>query len=146
MFQSGFKTLRLGLETTAFEKREELDVKVTAEEFKSAVSCLKAAGFDKSGLGAYLLVGLPGQKMASIESSIEIVRQNGIDPILAYYTPIPKTALWSRAVASSRYNLEADPVFTNNALLPCGKDPFSWETISNLKKLTVNQNSLKVLS
>jgi len=144
MFQAGFKTLRLGLETTAFEKREELDGKVTAEEFKSAVSCLKAAGFDKSGLGAYLLVGLPGQKMASIESSIEIVRQNGIDPIPAYYTPIPQTALWRRAVASSRYDLEADPVFTNNALLPCGKDPFSWETISNLKKLTVDQSLINV--
>jgi radical SAM superfamily enzyme YgiQ (UPF0313 family) len=141
MFQAGFKTLRLGLETTSFEKREELDRKVTAEEFKSAVSFLKAAGFDKTGLGAYLLVGLPGQKTASIERSIEIVRQNGIDPILAYYTPIPRTALWRRAVESSRYDLEADPVFTNNALLPCEKDLFSWKTISNLKKLTFHQGS-----
>jgi radical SAM superfamily enzyme YgiQ (UPF0313 family) len=136
MFQAGFKTLRLGLETTSFERREELDGKVTDEEFKSAVSCLKAAGFDKNMIGAYLLTGLPGQNMASIENSIEIVRQNNVTSVLAYYTPIPHTVLWPSAVASSRYDLELDPVFTNNAILPCQQEPFSWETLSRLKHLT----------
>lgn len=138
MFRAGFKTLRLGLETALFDKRAELDTKVTAEEFKRAVTCLIGAGFDKNMIGAYLLAGLPGQNMTSIENSIEIVRQNNVTPVLAYYTPIPHTALWPSAVASSRYDLELDPVFTNNAILPCQKDPFSWETLSHLKHLTGN--------
>lgn len=138
MFRAGFETLRLGLETAAFDARQELDKKVTAEEFKRAVTCLKEAGFHQNKIGAYLLAGLPGQDMVSIENSIEIVRQNSVTPILAYYTPIPHTALWPSAVASSRYDLESDPVFTNNAILPCQQEPFSWETLSRLKHLTGN--------
>ncbi|MEJ2655692.1 MAG: radical SAM protein [Desulfobacterales bacterium] len=135
MFRAGFKTLRLGLETAAFDFREELDGKVTGQEFKQAVGWLREAGFQQEMVGAYLLAGLPGQKPHDIESSIRIVRQTGAMPILAYYTPIPHTKLWPKAVVSSRYDLESDPVFTNNAILPCQKEPFSWEMISHLKGL-----------
>lgn len=138
MFRAGFETLRLGLETAVFDARQELDKKVTVEEFKRAVTFLKTAGFQKDKIGAYLLTGLPEQDMASIEDSINIVRQNGVTPIIAYYTPIPHTALWGKAVASSRYDLESDPIFTNNAILPCQQEPFSWETLSHLKYLTGN--------
>jgi len=138
MFQAGFKTLRLGLETTSYDIRNELDKKVTVTEFVRAVTCLKAAGFDKNMIGVYLLAGLPGQQTEFIESSIQSVKQTGVTPILAYYSPIPKTALWGQAVASSRYNLESDPIFTNNAILPCQNEPFSWQTISRLKKLAAN--------
>jgi radical SAM superfamily enzyme YgiQ (UPF0313 family) len=138
MFRAGFETLRLGLETAAFDARQELDKKVTSEEFKQAVTYLKKAGFHQNKIGAYLLAGLPGQDITSIKNSIEIVRQNNVTPVLAYYTPIPHTALWPEAVASSRYDLESDPVFTNNAILPCQKEPFSWETLSHLKDLAGN--------
>ncbi|MBA3018656.1 MAG: radical SAM protein [Proteobacteria bacterium] len=135
MFRAGFKTLRLGLETTTFEKRKELDSKVTACEFKKAVSCLRKAGFQKNQIGAYLLTGLPGQTISSVEESIREVKRNGITPVLAHYSPVPHTALWDRAVASSHYDLEADPVFTNNAIFPCWFENFSWEKISYLKNL-----------
>lgn len=138
MFQAGFKTLRLGLETTSLDIRNELDKKVTVTEFIRAVTCLKEAGFDKNMIGVYLLAGLPGQQTEFIENSIQSVKQTGATPILAYYSPIPKTALWGQAVASSRYNLESDPIFTNNAILPCQNEPFSWQTISRLKKLAAN--------
>jgi len=135
MFRAGFKTLRLGLETAAFDFKNELDKKVTVAEFIRAVACLREAGFDKNMIGVYLLAGLPGQTTDFIENSIETVRLTDSIPILAYYSPIPKTALWGKAVASSRYNLESDPLFTNNAILPCQNEPFSWQTISHLKKL-----------
>ena len=135
MFHAGFKTLRLGLETTSLDIRNELDKKVTLSEFVSAITCLKEAGFDQHGIGVYLLAGLPGQHIDSIEHSIQTVKRTGATPILAYYSPIPKTTLWRQAVAASRYNLESDPLFTNNAILPCQKEPFSWQTISHLKKL-----------
>jgi len=138
MFRAGFKTIRLGLETATFENRKELDNKVTAKEFKQAVACLNKAGFQKNQVGAYLLTGLPGQTISSVEESIEEVKRNGITPVLAYYSPIPHTALWDRAVASSSYDLEADPVFTNNAIFPCWFEDFSWEKISYLKNLASN--------
>jgi len=136
MFRAGFKTIRLGLETTAFAQRDGLDAKVTAAEFIQAVVLLKNSGFRKDQIGAYLLVGLPGQTSASIIESIETVKRSGITPIPAYYSPIPRTALWQAAAASSRYPLAADPIYTNNALLPCYPGAFSWEMVSRLKNLS----------
>jgi radical SAM superfamily enzyme YgiQ (UPF0313 family) len=136
MFRAGFKTIRLGLETAIFENRKELDRKVTANEFKQAVACLNKAGFRKNQVGAYLLTGLPGQTISSVEESIREVKRNGITPVLAHYSPVPHTALWDRAVASSSYDLKSDPLFTNNAIFPCWFEDFSWEKISYLKNLT----------
>ncbi len=135
MMRAGFQSLRLGLETTAFEARAEMDHKVTAKDFRRAVGCLKRAGFDARRIGAYLLAGLPGQPLAAVTRSIETVKTAGITPVLAYYSPIPHTAMWPAAVASSRYDLAADPIFTNNAIFPCQKEPFSWERLSFLKNL-----------
>ncbi len=135
MFRAGFKTLRLGLETTIFDKRTELDNKVSKEDFFQVVSILNDAGFKKNQVGAYLLVGLPEHSIHTIEKSIETVRKSGITPVLAYYSPIPHTALWSKAVKSSRYDLASDPLFTNNAIMPCQHEAFSWKIISHLKNL-----------
>jgi len=134
MFAAGVKTLRLGLETLEFGERE-IDRKVKETEFISAVSYLLAAGFQKEQVGAYLLVGLPGQNMKSVERSIKIVKHCGITPILAYYTPIPHTKMWAAAVAASRYDLASDPVFTNNAIMPCRQSGFEWEELARLKEL-----------
>jgi len=134
MRQMGFETVRLGLETTSFDNRQDFDAKVTAQEFERAAACLKQAGFDRRQLGAYLLAGLPGQLMKDIEASIRVVGKSGITPIPTYYTPLPHTVLWPEAVAGSRYDLESDPIFTNNAILPCTKGPFSWDTITRIKQ------------
>jgi len=141
MFQAGFKTLRLGLETAMFDLRGEMDTKVRGKEFKQAITWLKDAGFRKEQIGAYLLAGLPGQALSSIEYSIKEVKQQKITPVLAYYSPIPHTKLWSKAVDSSRYDLKSDPVFTNNAIFPCQKENFSWKKISYLKDLAAKERT-----
>ncbi|MBU0993754.1 MAG: cobalamin-dependent protein [Proteobacteria bacterium] len=136
MYLAGFQTIRLGLETVEFqEKRHQLDRKVSEKEFYDAVNVLLSAGFEKDQVGAYLLCGLPDQTTASVESSIRTVLKSGITPVLSHYTPIPHTALWPKAVLSSRYDLEADPIYTNNAILPCQKEPFSWEKVLYLKNI-----------
>jgi hypothetical protein len=140
MYRAGFKTVRLGLETTAFGQRGELDAKVTADEFVQAVTVLKKAGFGREEVGAYLLTGLPGQTMDSITASIETVKQSGITPVPAYYSPIPHTGLWEEAVRSSRYDLESDPIYTNNAIFPCQPGGFSWESLSILKDLVADRS------
>ena len=114
---------------------QKIDKKVSEEEFKGAVRFLITAGFDKSRVGAYLLAGLPDQSWDSIMQSIQTVKQNGITPVIAYYTPIPGTELWPKAVETSRYDLEADPIFTNNAVMPCRKESFSWDRITQLKDM-----------
>ena len=134
LFAAGFATLRLGLETADFQIRGKLDRKVSAPEFERAVGALRVAGFAPRQIGAYLLVGLPGQPTAEIMGSIDAVKRSGIVPVLAYYSPIPGTALWEEALAASRYDLSSDPLYSNNSVLPCRPGPFDWKWISELKK------------
>ena len=135
LFRAGFKTIRLGLETAEFDQREIIDRKVTEEDFRQTAKYLKEAGFEKHQAGAYLLMGMPGQELAAVEQSIRTVQETQITPILAYYSPIPHTAMWPKAVAASRYDLEADPIFTNNSIIPCQSEAFNWATVSALKEL-----------
>ena len=90
LFKSGFKSIRLGLETIDFKDRQ-FDKKVKEKEFYAAVTNLKNAGFKASQVGAYLLCGLPGQSLDNVKNSFLKVKKNGIQPTLAYYTPIPHT-------------------------------------------------------
>ena len=135
LFRAGFKTIRLGLETAEFDHRETIDRKVTEEDFRQTAKYLKEAGFEKHQVGAYLLMGMPGQKFSAVKDSIRAVQETQITPILAHYSPIPHTAMWPEAVTASRYDLEADPIFTNNSVLPCQSEAFNWDTISALKEL-----------
>ena len=138
MRRSGFATVRLGLETAAPDDGTRLDRKLARHDFESAARNLLAAGFSAHEVGAYLLAGLPDQSLNALEDAILSVKAMGIRPILAYYTPIPHTALWERAVAVSRYDLEADPIYTNNAIFPCQREAFSWEALARLKRLTLS--------
>ncbi|HSO19963.1 MAG TPA: radical SAM protein [Desulfosarcina sp.] len=136
MFRAGLHTIRLGLETTSFEGRQRMDRKVTEAAFMRTVGHLKTAGFRSEQVGAYLLAGLPGQAVRAVEDSIAVVKRAGITPVIAHYTPIPHTPLWPAAVAASRYDLAADPIYTNNAIFPCRSENFSWEVLTRLKNLT----------
>ncbi|MGB5983809.1 MAG: B12-binding domain-containing radical SAM protein, partial [Desulfobacterales bacterium] len=137
LLRSGFHTLRLGLETadddTGPSGDQQVDPKTSYREFAQAAAYLREAGFAKQQLGAYLLVGLPGQSLKDVRRAISAVHRQGVTPIPAYYSPIPHTALWSRAVAVSRYDLAADPIFSNNAVFPCWDDGFSWKTLEQIR-------------
>ncbi len=133
MFDAGFKTIRLGLETTDFSTDRSHDVKVAENEFFTAIEHLRAVGFTKDQVGAYLLCGLPGQNLDEVEASVQFVKQSGIMPVLAYYTPIPHTPMWDTAVKQSKYNLLEHPVFTNNTLFPCVRSTHDLKRISQLK-------------
>jgi radical SAM superfamily enzyme YgiQ (UPF0313 family) len=119
LHRSGFRTIRLGLETADMKMHQDLDGKVSEGEFDRAVVNLQKAGFTKKDIGAYLLVGLPGQSVHSVLETIAFVGDRGATPYLAEYSPIPHTALWQKAVEHSRYDLSSEPLFHNNTLLPC---------------------------
>jgi radical SAM superfamily enzyme YgiQ (UPF0313 family) len=133
MYKAGFKTIRLGLETTEFSKKRSHDVKVFKNDFFQAIDNLKTAGFRKEQMGAYLLCGLPKQNLDEVEISMKIVADSGIMPVLAYYTPIPHTPMWESAVQYSKFDLLEHPVFTNNTLFPCVNSDSDLKRISQLK-------------
>lgn len=131
--RSHFATLRLGVETTATGPAR-LDRKLAAGELEEALANLKVAGFTGKDIGVYLLMGLPEQEDRDLEASIRRVLELGATPVLAQYSPLPGTALWPRAAAASRYDLEAEPLFHNPSIFPCWPE-FSWERLTRLKNL-----------
>lgn len=119
MYRAGFKTIRLGLESADISIHHALDNKVETGEFEKAVSHLLDAGFSRKDIGAYILIGLPGQPADSVIRSLDFVDRTGAIPYLSNYSPIPHTSLWNDAVKSSKYDIASEPLYHNNTLLPC---------------------------
>ena len=70
MKRAGFETIRLGLESSSDEFHARTGGKTDIQGFLKAVANLKEAGFSSEQIGAYLLVGLPGQSKAVIEDDV----------------------------------------------------------------------------
>jgi radical SAM superfamily enzyme YgiQ (UPF0313 family) len=134
LYDSGFKTIRFGFETSDFRRQVETGGKVKNEELKRAVMFLKGAGYTTDEIGIYLLCGLPGQSAAEVRDSIEFVWECGAKPVLAEYSPIPGTKMWDEAVALSPFDIRHEPLYHNNSLLPCRNNDFSVAVYEKLKK------------
>jgi radical SAM superfamily enzyme YgiQ (UPF0313 family) len=119
LFRAGFRTIRLGLETVDSRLHLRMGNKVSEGEFSKAASSLRAAGFTRKDIGAYVLAGLPGQSVESVRETILFADDSGATSYLAEYTPMPHTPLWEEAVFSSAYDLRSEPLYHNNTLLPC---------------------------
>jgi len=132
LFQGGFRTIRLGLETSNETTQVETGGKADNQDFKKAVRNLKRAGYSGEEIGVYVMVGLPGQRVGEVKESIAFVRETGAKPILVEYSPIPHTPLFEKAKQMSPFDLENEPLFHNNSILPC-----QWEgfTLTDYKRL-----------
>ncbi|GAB6267984.1 MAG: B12-binding domain-containing radical SAM protein [Smithella sp.] len=139
LYISGFKTIRFGFETSDLKRQLQTGGKVKNEELYNAVSHLKKAGYKTDEIGIYLLCGLPGQKAREVIDSIEFVQECGAKPVLAEYSPIPGTKMWTEAVASSSFDIQGEPLYHNNSLLPCRNDDFSYTVYEKLKKELKNK-------
>ncbi len=133
MYEVGFKTVRLGLETTNAIRQKSTGDKITNREMERAVTYLRQAGFSREDIGVYVLAGLPGQRVSEVEESIKFVRACGATPKLAEYSPVPQTPLWEAAGRVSEFNLRGEPLFHNNSILPCRWEEFTWEDLNELK-------------
>jgi radical SAM superfamily enzyme YgiQ (UPF0313 family) len=134
LHESGFTTLRLGLETTRPEKQREWGGKVETRMFLSAVERLREAGFSRSQIGVYLLCGLPKQKPEEVAEAIGVVQAAGAQPYLAEYSPVPGTSMWHEACSVSSYDLE-EPLYHNNTFFACRRPDFTYQDLSELKEL-----------
>jgi radical SAM superfamily enzyme YgiQ (UPF0313 family) len=132
LFRSGFETVRLGLETSNEATQIETGGKVDNREFREAIKHLKRAGYSSKEMGVYILIGLPGQRVEEAEESIALVRETGAKPILVEYSPIPHTPLFEKAKKMSQFDIEREPLYHNNTIIPCQWDGF---TLADYKKL-----------
>ncbi|HEX9934080.1 MAG TPA: radical SAM protein, partial [bacterium] len=117
MKRAGFKTVRLGYETQQPTLQQAMG-KVTDGDLVQAVSCFLEAGFTRSEIGAYVIMGLPGQTAADILDSILFVMRLGIKIGTAFFSPIPGTASWAEAVRRGFSRDGEDPLLSNHAVFP----------------------------
>jgi radical SAM superfamily enzyme YgiQ (UPF0313 family) len=132
LFRGGFKTIRLGFESSNKTTQIETGGKVDNQEFRQAIKQLKRAGYPGEEIGVYVMIGLPGQRVGEVEESIAFVKEAGAKPMLVEYSPIPHTPLFEKAKKMSQFDLENEPLFHNNSILPC-----QWEgfTVADFKRL-----------
>jgi radical SAM superfamily enzyme YgiQ (UPF0313 family) len=133
LFQCRFKTIRLGFETSDEHEQLGSGGKVNNLEFQGAVRNLKRAGYTQEEIGVYILAGLPSQRATEVQESISYVREAGAKPILAEYSPIPGTALFQKAKQMSPFDIENEPLFHNNSILPCQWEGFTLEDYKKIK-------------
>jgi len=131
--RSGFSTLRFGLETVDEKKQKEYGDKAKLEDLKEAIYHLRSSGYQSKDIGIYLLAGLPGQRPDEIEEGIAKVVALGAKPYLSEYSPVPKSPMWGQAVKASRFDIEQEPLFHNNTLIPCAHPDLGLKEISQLK-------------
>lgn len=134
IFRSQFKTIRLGFETSNETAQIETGGKVDNREFQRAVRNLKKAGYLGEEIGVYIMVGLPGQRVGEVEESITFVRETGAKPILVEYSPIPHTPLFEKAKQMSSFDLENEPLYHKNSILPCQWEGFTLADYKRLKE------------
>ncbi|HUL21311.1 MAG TPA: B12-binding domain-containing radical SAM protein [Thermodesulfobacteriota bacterium] len=134
LFRCGFKTIRLGFETSNKATQIETGGKVDNHEFRQAIKNLKRAGYSSEEIGVYLMVGMPGQRVGEVEEDIAFVKETGANPMLVEYSPIPHTPLFEKAKNMSQFDLENEPLFHNNSILPCQWDGFTMADYRRLKE------------
>jgi radical SAM superfamily enzyme YgiQ (UPF0313 family) len=134
LFRSGFKTIRLGFETSNEATQVETGGKVNNQEFRRAIEYLNRAGYSGKEIGVYIMVGLPGQRVEEAEEAIAFVKESGANPILVEYSPIPHTPLFEKARKMSQFDLENEPLFHNKSILPCQWEGFTMADYRRLKE------------
>jgi len=134
LFRTGFKTIRLGFETSNEAMQFETGGKVDNHAFKDAIKYLKRAGYSGEEIGVYVMAGLPGQRVGEVEETIAFVKEAGAKPMLVEYSPIPHTPLFEKAKRMSQFDLENEPLYHNNSVLPCQWDGFTITDFRRLKE------------
>jgi radical SAM superfamily enzyme YgiQ (UPF0313 family) len=132
MFQCGFKTVRLSLETAHPKRLTQLGRCQSPEQFVGAVETLRNAGFASEQIGVYIMVGLPNQNESEVRETIDFVMMAGAAPKLTEYSPIPGTLEWQRAVENATVDMEEEPLLHNNSvyyLLSRSLEPGAFERL-----------------
>ena len=138
--KANFKDLRLSLETSDENVQEFTGDKVTNNELKRALRNLKEAGFSKSDLGVYLLIGAPWLDMEKTMDDILFINSLGAKAMLASYSPIPGTMDYKMLIKTGVIENNMDPLWHNKTIFPRLLKPSYIEKIQEIRRFTSNLN------
>ena len=118
MHATNFKTIRLSFESSNKERQRDMSYKVTDESLCQAIDHLVCAGYKPKDIDVYVIMGLPGQDISEVVQSMLFVTSLGAKVRLSSFSPIPGTRDWDRSVQEFGFPGDADPLLTNNTILP----------------------------
>ncbi len=133
MKNSGFKTIRISLETVDIKRQMESGGKVTNEDVERAVFNLKKAGISSQEIGIYLMYGLPQQSLQEVKAGIEFIKKLKVRIHLTEFSPIKGTLYWHQLVNNGVINDDMDPLLTNNTIFARIFCQYDIEELENLK-------------
>jgi len=132
MRAAGLRSLYLSLESADPALLRDRSPKASPEDLDRALRELEAAGYDRSAVSVYLIVGLPGQPSESVFESIRYVRGLGAVPRAAYFSPIPGTAEWDSLARTGAVDGRTDPLLHNKIAFATLKSSLPPEEVGPL--------------
>lgn len=141
MKASGFKTLRLSLETISPERQRLTGGKVRTDEFTNAVALLKKVGFTKKEMGVYLMYGLPNQSLEEVKDGVDFLKSLNVRINLTEFSPIPNTKMWDELIAKEIINKDIDLLLTNNSVYYYLYSGYDLKKLERLKLEVKNYNA-----
>jgi radical SAM superfamily enzyme YgiQ (UPF0313 family) len=142
MKQTGFTTLRLGLETISEERQARTGGKIFNDDFAYAVRVLRKYGFTKEHIGAYLMYGLPGQGLAEVRDGVSFLKGLDVRVHLTEFSPIPGTPCWEELKQKGVISDDIDPLLTNNTVFSFLFSGYDRKALSKLKLDVKEYNNL----
>lgn len=133
MFRSGFKTICLSFETVNEARYRDMNNKISLEGMIQAVENLVKAGYRRNEIEAYVIMGLPGQSLDEILTSMIFINNLGIQLRMASYSPIPGTLDFERACSEGSITPDIDPLLTNKTIFPLHHSGADFDTFSNVR-------------
>lgn len=135
--KSGFQTLRLSFESSDPGMQHRGSDKTSDEEYLSALASLRKAGFSDRQMETYILAGVPGQSVESVERSIRFVLEHGGNPRIAEFSPVPGTPSFEEAAATLPA-LRDEPLLSNktaySAYLAGAMSPRELQALKDMAK------------
>jgi hypothetical protein len=136
MFRANFRTIRLSFETVDESKYKDLSNKVSLAGMRHAVEYLINAGYKRSELDSYIIMGLPGQKLEEILKSMIFVHNLGIEIKLASFSPVAGTKYYQQSVESGLIPADLDPLLTNKSIFPLRDSNIDYQTFGKIRLLS----------
>ncbi|MCM8822184.1 MAG: radical SAM protein [Candidatus Omnitrophica bacterium] len=133
--ETGFKTLRLSVESFDEKRQKESSFKLIFSEFEEAMKNLVDAKFIPQEIGVYILAGLPGQKFQDVVETVKILKNFPCKIKIAEYSPIPGTIDFEISKKLYPFLPLDEPLFQNNSIFPLWNFDGKWEKIEWLKNL-----------
>jgi tetratricopeptide (TPR) repeat protein len=102
MRRAGCQRVSLGVESGAEEILTRFNKKISLDAVRNATRLARGLGLQ---VRYYMIVGSPGESMATLRQSLDFIREAGpVEAIFNPFTLLPGTLEWTRAIQDSGYN------------------------------------------